>query len=261
MTRQEDVHRKDEPEDDEEPEFAPPPNTSGYDGASLRCGARIPCTRDDNHEQTDPDAGAVWALALGLAIARHGAHWARSFARAIVRLHINEGWLEVFLDELDEPISARLDVDDVFACFTEARKTIAIEEDSARWRDEQAVTLYAWDIASADDYHGRWCVERDAMRSDRVAASTAGRKAIEAAHESAEGYMHDHGSDVHPNELLAHELRYRSHRVRRRLHRGEEHPPLARAGSRGAHRDRHPRRAVAQSAPQGHREDAARSAR
>ena len=193
------------PEDDEGAQFADPPNATEYRADTWYRGARIPCTRDDNHEQTDPDAGAVWALALGLAIGRHGAHWARSFARAIVSLHIAQGWLEVFLHEVDEPISARLDVDDVFACFTQAWKTIAIEEDTARWHDEQTVTLYAWDIAVAREYggrSGRWFVERDAMRTEHMAAHTAGLQAIDATRESLNEEIRAHGSNISLDNLL-----------------------------------------------------------
>ena len=192
-------------EDDEEAQFADPPKATGYRDDTWYRGARIPCTRDNNHEHTDPNATAVWALALGLAIGRHGAHWARSFARAIVRLHIAQGWLEVFLHEVDEPISAWLDIDDVFACFTQAWNTIAIEEDKRRWYDEQAVTLYAWDPAAGDEYggrSGRWFVERDAMRSERMAAYTAGREAVDAARKSLNEQIRAHSADISRDELL-----------------------------------------------------------
>ena len=60
-------------------------------------------------------------------------------------MHIDEGWLEIFMYEAVEAIDAPLKVDKIFECFVEAWQTIGIEADQSRWADDLGVTLYMWE--------------------------------------------------------------------------------------------------------------------
>ena len=189
LMREHEEHAHHTEDDKPRSQYAEPPNAALRPEDVCR-NARIPCTRDDNFDETDPIAAETWAFALGLAIGRHGPHWARTFAHAIVRVHIDNGWLEVFMYESEEPVKAPLELDDVFACFTQAWKTIAVEPHDARWCDEDAVTLFSWDPAipptlekrSAEpNVNGEWIAERNAMETEAVAAAQARNTAIEIA--------------------------------------------------------------------------------
>ena len=169
-------------ERDTKPQFAPPPNPSGITPGGKRSGlgARIPCTRT-GCEGTDADAAAVWAFALGLAIGTHGVHWARSFDRSIVRVHVDEGTLEVFLHEPLEPIQGLLDIEEVFECFSKAWRTIAVESERTRWGNDYSITIYEWEPAFAPGDVGSWKPIREGTLSAAELVQTTRRDACEEA--------------------------------------------------------------------------------
>ena len=166
-------------EERKETHFAPPPGARTIDDETLYKSARVPCTRDESEAQ-DATASAVWGMTLGLAIGRHGAHWGQALADATVRVHIEDGWLEVFFYERYASVATSLDLDEVLACFREAWRSIGIEKGRERWQEEGGITVYEWNEGT-DEVQGVWIPEREGVRNEKSDAWMAGHESARAA--------------------------------------------------------------------------------